>query len=108
MSNELNIRIAELEAQCHRLLEENLTLRKQLGIVSKSDLDISMPAINPVLKELSAQVNPTVELSTDAKIQLFRSLFKGREDVYSVSWDSKNGRSGSPYSMIDGNHGIRF
>ncbi len=53
-----------------------------------------MPAINPVIKELSAPVHPTVELSTDAKVQLFRSLFKGREDVYSVRWDSKNGRSG--------------
>lgn len=94
MTNELLTRIAQLEAECRQLREDNLTLRSQLGLVSKSDLDISMLTINPVLKELSAPVHPTVELSTDAKIQLFRSLFKGREDVYSVRWDSKNGRSG--------------
>ncbi len=64
-----------------------------MGLISKSDLELSLPAIYPVLKELPAPVLPT-ELSTDAKIQLFRSLFKGREDVYSVRWDSKNGRSG--------------
>ena len=94
MTNELFTRIAQLEAECRQLREDNLTLRSQLGLVSKSDLDISMLTINPVLKELSAPVHPTVELSTDVKIQLFRSLFKGREDVYSVRWDSKNGRSG--------------
>ena len=93
MTNELYTRIAQLEAECRQLRKDNLTLRSQLDLVSKSDLE-SMPAINPVIKELSAPVHPTVELSTDAKVQLFRSLFKGREDVYSVRWDSKNGRSG--------------
>ncbi|MGB2831396.1 MAG: DEAD/DEAH box helicase family protein [Methylotenera sp.] len=94
MTNELYTRIAQLEAECRQLREENLMLRSQLGLISKSDLELSLPAIDPVLKELSTPVHPTVELSTDAKIQLFRSLFKGREDVYSVRWDSKNGRSG--------------
>lgn len=28
------------------------------------------------------------------KIKLFRSLFKGRTDVYAVRWESKNGKSG--------------
>lgn len=94
MINELYTRIAQLEAECRQLREDNLTLRSQLALVSKSDLDLSLSTINPALKELSAPVLPAVELSTDAKIQLFRSLFKGREDVYSVRWDSKNGRSG--------------
>ncbi|MDP3744914.1 MAG: hypothetical protein Q8Q76_11335 [Methylotenera sp.] len=94
MINELYTRIAQMEAECRQLREDNLTLRSQLGFVSKSDLDLSLPTIDPVLKELSAPVHPTVELSTDAKVQLFRSLFKGREDVYSIRWDSKNGRSG--------------
>jgi hypothetical protein len=33
----------------------------------------------------------TVELSPEAKISLFRSLFKGREDVYPKMWLSKDG-----------------
>lgn len=32
--------------------------------------------------------------SQSEKIALFRSLFRGREDVYAVRWESKKGRSG--------------
>lgn len=94
MSNELNIRIAKLEAQCLRLLEENESMRSQLGITSNIHTDELSPVISPTLEQFPAQAYSTTELSTDAKVQLFRSLFKGREDVYSVRWDSKNGRSG--------------
>ncbi len=44
------------------------------------------------------------------KIALFRRLFRGREDVYAVPWESKDGRSGySPahhrcLSLADGRH----
>jgi superfamily II DNA or RNA helicase len=34
------------------------------------------------------------KLSTSEKIALFRSLFRGREDVYAQRWDSPDGRSG--------------
>ena len=34
------------------------------------------------------------ELTPDDKISLFRSLFRGREDVYSVRWESQKGKSG--------------
>ena len=94
MSNELNIRIARLEAQCRQLLEENETLRSQLGIASSIHTEELSPVISTTLEQFSAPIHSPTELSTDAKIQLFRSLFKGREDVYSVRWDSKNGRSG--------------
>lgn len=33
-------------------------------------------------------------LSTDEKVKLFASLFRGREDVYPVRWESKAGKSG--------------
>lgn len=94
MNNELNIRIAKLEAQCRRLLEENESLRSKLGIVSNIYTDEISPVISATLGQFPAQAHSPTELSTDAKIQLFRSLFKGREDVYSVRWDSKSGRSG--------------
>ena len=32
--------------------------------------------------------------SVEAKIALFRSLFRGREDVYPIRWESTTGRSG--------------
>ena len=34
------------------------------------------------------------KLSTAEKIALFRSLFRGREDVYAQRWESPDGRSG--------------
>jgi len=33
-------------------------------------------------------------LSTDQKVALFRRLFRGRTDVYSVRWESKAGKTG--------------
>lgn len=40
-------------------------------------------------------------LGTDDKIALFRSLFKGRTDIYPLRWESKGGKSG--YSPACGN-----
>jgi hypothetical protein len=91
----MKIRIAQLEDECQKLREENASLRNQLGLEPKSsDARISEANSKSVLVKPSHQVKATPELSIDAKIQLFRSLFKGREDVYSIRWDSKNGRSG--------------
>lgn len=36
----------------------------------------------------------TKKSSLQEKIQLFRELFKGREDVYALRWESKNGAKG--------------
>src|SRR5512147_2504746 len=30
----------------------------------------------------------------EAKLSFFRSLFRGRDDVYAVKWEGKNGRTG--------------
>lgn len=94
MTNELNIRIAKLEAQCRRLTEENEALRSQLGLAPRISTDETRQVISYPIEPLPVPIHSPSELSTDAKIQLFRSLFKGREDVYSLRWDSKNGRSG--------------
>ena len=58
-------RIKELET-------ENAELRKRLG-----------EDVVPVVQE------PTVmqKLSVQEKVELFRSLFKGREDVFARRWD---------------------
>lgn len=41
-----------------------------------------------------AQAEPTRQLDTQHKLQLFRSLFRGRTDVYPIRWDSRAGKSG--------------
>ena len=63
--------------ECARLREENKRLRSLLGI----------PEERP-----DAAV--TVSLSPEDKIALFRSLFRGREDVYPVRWEARTGKSG--------------
>lgn len=49
-----------------------------------------------------ASIRP--KLSTSEKIALFRSLFRGREDVYAQRWEGPDGRSGySPRTERDWN-----
>jgi superfamily II DNA or RNA helicase len=47
----------------------------------------------PVLIPL-APIGPTSVLGTDSKVALFRSLFKGRTDIYPLRWESKSGKAG--------------
>lgn len=41
-----------------------------------------------------AQIEASRLLNTDAKVDLFRNLFRGRADVYPIRWESKAGKSG--------------
>jgi hypothetical protein len=94
MTIQLKARIAELEAQNQLLQEENKALRKQLNLSSTAIEERQLPETFPEQTQTSRSNLYFTELSTDAKIELFRGLFKGREDVYSIRWESKNGRSG--------------
>lgn len=84
--NELLLRYDELKAEKDRLENENLKLRRQLGL----------PETN---KSTQNEVNTDSYInkysSSDEKIALFRSLFKGREDVFARRWQSAtSGKSG--------------
>lgn len=68
-------RLARLDIERQAILDRLHDLRQQLTANDK----VPFPA----------QKNST--LSSSAKIALFRSLFKGREDVYPKLWISKNG-----------------
>jgi hypothetical protein len=64
-----------------------------------------------VSKEISPNSIPIVDVpgssnavpsTPEKKIALFRSLFRGREDVYAVRWEGKDGKSGySPVGVLD-------
>ncbi|MDA3935900.1 MAG: hypothetical protein PF636_03415 [Actinomycetota bacterium] len=72
------------------LREENEHLRLQLGLEApQSDV---LSAIAEPEREGVAAV--TAASSSATKIALFRSLFRGREDVYAKRWESKAGKSG--------------
>ena len=94
----LQDRLRSAEEECGRLQEENVRLRAMLGIPElvegRTDLHSRPDAEN------SANAS---NLSTpEEKITLFRSLFRGREDIYAVRWEGKGGRSGySPAGIMD-------
>jgi len=82
------------QVECDRLREENNRLRKLL-----SEHGIPIPAIQtqgPTLVQSVGAPIDTVSRASDskAKIALFRSLFRGREDVYAVRWENPDGRTG--------------
>src|SRR3990167_1473807 len=87
-TTEEQLRLARDE--CERLRTENTRLRSLI----KSD------EYAP-----NAQITPS-DLSSDDKIALFRSLFKGREDIYALRWESNKGKSG--YSPACGNEWDRI
>ncbi len=82
------------------LKEENLSLKARLGLAEppesrsseervQQDASPSEPSFH-----LEAGANPT------AKIRLFMSLFKGRDDLYAKRWENKEGRSGyAPFCL---------
>lgn len=51
------------------------------------------PLTEPV-KIAIALAEQSQQLDTDGKLALFRSLFRGRTDVYPIRWESKAGKSG--------------
>ncbi len=84
----------DLAARCERLEREIDRLR--------SLLDLHGIAIPPA-ELIAPKVPPPVSnLKTLEKIALFRSLFRGREDVYARRWESPDGRTGySPNAERD-------
>ena len=82
------------QVECDRLQEENNRLRKLL-----TEHGIPIPQIQtqgPTLVQSVGTAIDAVSHSSDskAKIALFRSLFRGREDVYAVRWENSDGRAG--------------
>jgi len=93
-AEDIETRLARLEAECLKLQRENATLRKQLGLEPQVVHEPLLPQATLEPEPFSVSLPAKVGLDTDAKIQLFRSLFRGREDVYPIRWESRNGRSG--------------
>ena len=81
-------------AECSRLREENARLEARLRSLA--------PPTHPV-DEAGDESCPIVtrDSSTEAKIALFRKVFRGREDLYARRWETKSGRSG--YSLACSN-----
>lgn len=86
--------IEQLEAEVKRLVLECESLRSQNALL-KHRLEMGSVASVASVTASSASVAPVTTSSSAAeKVALFRSLFRGRDDVYAARWDSKDGRSG--------------
>ena len=57
---------------------------------------------NTSTTENTQKVNSNIStLSITEKISLYKKLFRGRDDVYAIRWENKNGRAG--YSPVCAN-----
>lgn len=91
----LSEQLARVTAECERLREENARLCRLLS-------EQAHPATPAKSEPAQPQPSTPHELSVPEKIALFRSLFRGREDVYALRWESADGKSGySPASIRD-------
>lgn len=82
-------KLADALAECERLREENRTLRSrwELSEIEAPPLSI-VPVVSPVGSAIHSKSSP------EEKVKLFRSLFRGREDVYAMRWEGRNGKTG--------------
>jgi len=92
----------EILRELERLRKENAELRWRLG----------SPVIQPTgsyytkSEQRSSNNSPLISLTADSssaeKISLFRNLFRGREDVYAVSWtNERSGKKGYSPAVED-------
>ena len=86
-SHSTDPKLAEALAECERLREENQQLRGRFGIPRMETSDPS-PSVSDMQGAVTSKSTP------DGKVKLFRNLFRGREDVYAVRWEGRNGKAG--------------
>ena len=94
------LRLESPEEENKRLREENARLRRLLAAHS-----IAIPQLEPAsppAKTIEAAPPVDKEERARHRIALFRSLFRGREDVYARRWEREDGKSGySPAAIKD-------
>jgi len=84
-------RLADALAECERLRQENYDLRKRLElplVESATQSTASTFEFNSTVAVVTSKSSP------DEKVKLFRSLFRGREDVYAARWEGRSGKTG--------------
>jgi len=104
MTHDLEMIIKELKSNLDKALSDIQVLRKENDEL-KEQLTIYCPNHSFTIKTEETPSNIIIEkpdlisgINTDSspllKINLFRSLFKGREDVFALRWTGKEGKGG--------------
>jgi hypothetical protein len=87
----------ELARRVEELESENARLRGLLGMDRTSREGAIHPHSPTLFADVSSRADPEVtkESSTEQKIHLYRSLFRGRSDVYALRWEqASTGKKG--------------
>jgi hypothetical protein len=94
-SEDLYLQLQQALAECARLREENARLRVLCNLSPERVAAVSEPIL-PIQPFGAAVISEIVskDFTPEAKVALFRSLFRGREDVYALRWEGRSGRSG--------------
>ena len=81
--------------EVRRLVEENARLRGLLIAHGIPIPEAAQPTLQPPQASHSALEARKPGIATaEQRIALFRSLFRGREDIYAIRWENNDGRSG--------------
>lgn len=72
--------------ECESLKHENLQLKE---LLKAHNIDFSL---SDSFKE--STLNKTKAEKVKERIRIYKSLFKGRDDVFAIRWESKSGKSG--------------
>ena len=81
--------------EVRRLVEENARLRSLLIAHGIPIPEAARPTLQPPQASHSALEARKPGIATaEQRIALFRSLFRGREDIYAIRWENNDGRSG--------------
>jgi len=90
----LKAELAKAIAECERLREENVRLRLRIGEAPEgAHQDVDQPRSSGEVKSPSS-ATVTADSRPDVKVSLFKDLFRGRDDVYAVRWEGRNGKTG--------------
>jgi hypothetical protein len=91
--------------EVRRLLEENARLRSLLIAHSIPIAETAQPTLHlPQTLNAALEVRKPGVVTAEQRIALFRSLFRGREDIYAIRWENNDGRSGyMPKRIATGN-----
>ena len=91
----LTEQLAECENECACLRKENEQLKQKLADYGeRTAVDQKIKKIVQPKSPLPASTSISLHSPVEHKIELFRNLFRGREDVYPVLWQAKDGRKG--------------
>ena len=80
--------------EAERLREENARLRR---LLIQHGIEIPEPPYKdgiPSATQTDSAVGNRGTSTAEQRIALFRSLFRGRDDVYAIRWENADGRSG--------------